>query len=311
MAPAGHTELNLSLLVCRWLHSVLRPHGSVSGLHCTPDWSLVFVKYTTVHCRSLFIADTMHRSLFSADTMHRSLFSADTAQRSLFSADPSGLGSLFTTGVTNLPDASQLRPPCCASRGSLLRLSQHGALTPTRPSTESPRRGISWRDRLGLRGSDSRGCFNRSRVRVESLGCGSVGSNPRIQTSSVVLRRHGLVLLTVAGSSKGVSAAGSRNGCLALAPKPDVGARRSLWKRGRFWAHSRRSSPNSLGPSRRSSARTRGNPAGLRHKALAQRTGSGVQAFGSGAIGYTETTGPRPYIQGPGHTKMMVFIKPI
>ena len=41
--------------------------------------------------------------------------------------------------------------------------------------------------------------------------------------------------------------------------------------------------PIDLGPSRSSSARTRGNPAGLRHTALAQRTGGGAWRSAQGA----------------------------
>ena len=67
LALIGHTELFLGLLVCRWLHPVLRPHGLVTGLHGTLYWSLLLVEYTSSRCRSLLHADTMQGSLFSAD----------------------------------------------------------------------------------------------------------------------------------------------------------------------------------------------------------------------------------------------------
>lgn len=100
--------------------------------------------------------------------------------------------------------------------------------------------------------------------------------------------------------------------CLALAPKPVVGARRLKWKRDDLGASRAARSPTAW-PVRRSPARTRGHPAGLRRLALAQCTRTlvvrthrqsckrcSLQRHESGQEGGRRPE-TQPYIQGVRH----------
>ena len=132
-------------------------------------------------------------------------------------------------------------------------------------------------------------------------------SDSEPESCNVVLRRHGLVLLTVLVSSWGVAAAGSRDGCLAPAPKPLVGARGCRWKRGRFSARlapfclqqvARPAVPRPVPGVTPPGCGTR-----LWHSALAVALGVRLRVQGS----YKSTTGPRPYIQRPGPLNVNVL----
>ena len=195
--------------------------------------------------------------------------------------------------------------PCCANLGPLLRLSQHGALTQTRPKARSPRRGISGWGRRRLRGADSR----RGPTRF---------LDPRYLGPTPILNPQPATWCCVATAwccSLCLSPAG------ALPPQAREMA---AWLQLRNQLLERADEGGSVVDSRRSLRLSASNnlarpavprpvpgvtPPGcgtrLWHSALAVALGVRLRVQAS----YTTTTGPRPYIQRPGPLNVNVSIK--
>ena len=177
------------------------PHCTVLGPQATRHRSLVFVAGSTGHCRSLLVADTLQRSLFSSPLRPDAAGRYSAPKRCRKDSSQSCALCCASPGATHVPKrplVSQLHVPRLAVDPE----SRRGHPIPTAPDR------IPW---VALNPPNAR-------LQISRL-------QSSIQTRSVVLRRHSLVLLTVPGSSWGVAAAGSRDGCLAPAPKPVVGAR--------------------------------------------------------------------------------------